>query len=95
MYVCCILYIVCDESIFAPYINMVPTGPRICRLPGCNKPCFVEGSKVHDYCGRTHAKEHGAMSSPKTQGGRWATTGKSTGNGRQNSGGTGFFSGEY
>ena len=60
-------------------------GPCICRLPGCNKPCYQEGSKVHDYCGHTHAREHGAMggsASPKGGKGGW-----STGYYRQNSGG--------
>ena len=28
-----------------------------CALPGCDKPCFVEGNKVHDYCGRSHAQQ--------------------------------------
>ena len=32
-------------------------GPRLCRLPGCNKPCYVEGSRVHDYCSYSHASE--------------------------------------
>ncbi|CAI8029732.1 N-glycosidase YbiA [Geodia barretti] len=59
-------------------------GPRTCRLPGCSKPCYVEGNgKVHDYCGRTHAQQHGAMSSPR-EGGRWGA-GRTTGYARQGS----------
>ena len=37
--------------------SSMTTGPRTCQLPGCNKPCFVEGTKVHDYCGRSHAQQ--------------------------------------
>jgi ribA/ribD-fused uncharacterized protein len=45
----------------------------------------VEGNgKVHDYCGRTHAQQHGAMSSPRG-GGRWGA-GRTTGYARQGSG---------
>ena len=48
-------------------------GPRTCRLPGCNKPCFVEGTRVHDYCGRSHAQQAnavaaGAVAGPQTYG---------------------------
>ncbi|CAI8031601.1 hypothetical protein GBAR_LOCUS17936 [Geodia barretti] len=51
----------------------VPQGPRTCRLPGCNKPCFVEGTRVHDYCGRSHAQQAnavaaGAVAGPQTYG---------------------------
>lgn len=30
----------------------------LCKFPGCVKPCFVEkNGTVHEFCGRTHAKE--------------------------------------
>ena len=29
----------------------------ICKLPGCHLPCFNDGHRTHDYCGRTHAVE--------------------------------------
>ena len=32
--------------------------PPICKMPGCNKQCFVENDgRVHDFCGKTHARE--------------------------------------
>ena len=30
-------------------------------MPGCNKVCYVEQGRIHDFCGRTHAKEYEAM----------------------------------
>ena len=33
---------------------MTPT----CALPGCNKPVFIEHGMYHDYCSRSHGKEH-------------------------------------
>ena len=70
-------------SLLASYHNISfdvlggpPGPPRECRLPGCNKPCFKEGYKTHDYCGRSHAQEHQAMMKAR-----------SGGFGRQNSGG--------
>jgi ribA/ribD-fused uncharacterized protein len=63
-------------------------GPRICRYPGCTKPCFREGAKVHDYCGRTHAQQHGAMMSGKGSGkggGGWNLKQSTGGYGRQGS----------
>ena len=32
----------------------------LCKFPGCQKPCFVEGHEVHDFCGRTHASTYSA-----------------------------------
>ena len=67
-------------------------GPAICRLPGCNKPCYVEGTKVHDYCGRTHARQAGAMgAAASTKGGGYhghGGGGRSTAYSRQYSGGS-------
>jgi ribA/ribD-fused uncharacterized protein len=64
------------------YLTFMQRGPRTCRLPGCSKACYVEGNgKVHDYCGRTHAQQHGAMSSPRGGG-----AGRTTGYARQGSG---------
>ena len=31
---------------------------RLCKFPGCPKPCYVEGLKVHDFCGRRHASAY-------------------------------------
>lgn len=28
-----------------------------CSLDGCHRRCFERAGIVHDYCGRTHAKE--------------------------------------
>jgi len=28
-----------------------------CRYPRCTKPCFSDGARVYDFCGRTHAFE--------------------------------------
>ena len=40
----------------------VPPAPRVCAMPGCVKPVFVEtvnGTPYpFDYCGRTHAAAH-------------------------------------
>ena len=34
---------------------------RVCKLPGCNKLCFVENDGyIHDFCGRSHALEYKA-----------------------------------
>ena len=75
----------CDVSLRTNLRVVRRAGPRTCRLPGCSKPCYVEGNgKVHDYCGRTHAQQHGAMSSPR-EGGRWGA-GRTTGYARQGSG---------
>lgn len=27
-----------------------------CKYPGCSKPCYVDGHKVHDFCGKNHAQ---------------------------------------
>ena len=41
-----------DTSVEKTYRNAArPT----CKLPGCSNPCYVEGTRVHDFCGRTHA----------------------------------------
>ena len=34
----------------------------VCKMPGCKKQRYVEnGGYVHDFCGRTHAKEFNTM----------------------------------
>ena len=35
--------------------------PKVCKYPGCSRPCYQEGYRTHDYCGRTHAREHQAL----------------------------------
>ena len=37
-------------------------GRRQCKFPNCTKPCFVEGDRVHEFCGKTHAKQYTAVS---------------------------------
>lgn len=34
---------------------------KLCRMPGCNQQCFIERGRVHDFCGKTHAREYKAM----------------------------------
>ena len=29
-----------------------------CKLPGCTKPRCVEGDRIYDFCGRSHAKQY-------------------------------------
>ena len=29
-----------------------------CKLPGCKKPRLVEGQRIHDFCGRSHARQY-------------------------------------
>ena len=35
---------------------------KLCRMPGCNKPCYSEKGKIYDFCGWTHATEYKDMS---------------------------------
>ena len=32
-----------------------------CKMPDCNKQCYVENGHVHDFCSRTHARQYKAM----------------------------------
>jgi len=36
---------------------------KVCALDGCTRPVFVDAStgRVHDYCGKTHARQAGAL----------------------------------
>ncbi|CAN0375556.1 unnamed protein product, partial [Ectocarpus sp. 12 AP-2014] len=45
----------------------------LCGLPGCTQPCYDDGLVVHDYCGRTHARQ--AMSGGLVAGARRPLTG--------------------
>ena len=36
-------------------------GTGTCRFPRCDKACFQEGQRVHDFCGVTHAKEYATV----------------------------------
>ena len=42
--------------------------PTTCTLPGCERPCYVENQRVHDFCGRTHAAQHRQTNQPSGQG---------------------------
>ena len=42
------------------YADVRAPSSGTCRLPGCVRPVFVEGDRVHNFCGRTHA--HAASS---------------------------------
>ena len=33
----------------------LPVLERVCIYPGCNRPCYTDQHRTHDYCGRTHA----------------------------------------
>lgn len=53
------------------HLPMSTTGPGSqhgghCKFPGCQKPCYVEGQKVHEFCGRTHASAYFASEWPLT-----------------------------
>lgn len=47
--------------------------PVLCGIPGCTRPCHDDGRVVHEYCGRTHAKQ--AASSGLVAGDRRSQTG--------------------
>eukprot|EP01094_Clydonella_sp_ATCC50884_P021154 TRINITY_DN4583_c0_g1_i1.p1 TRINITY_DN4583_c0_g1~~TRINITY_DN4583_c0_g1_i1.p1 ORF type:complete len:479 (-),score=112.80 TRINITY_DN4583_c0_g1_i1:118-1554(-) len=38
-------------------MSMHSLRPPPCTLPGCSRPCYVADRVVHDFCGRTHAKQ--------------------------------------
>ena len=42
-------------------MDLCNTIGKLCRMPGCTKACYIEQSRVHDFCGKTHAKEYGVM----------------------------------
>lgn len=44
--------------IFKKIKGLLSVALRLCRLPGCQRPCYIEGSRFHDYCGRSHAQQH-------------------------------------
>ena len=52
-------------SAYRPPSPAPPVGStKLCSLPGCTKPVFVEpGGRVHDYCGKTHAAAAAATTS--------------------------------
>ena len=35
-------------------------GMKLCKFPGCKRPCFREGTRVHEFCGRSHASQFAA-----------------------------------
>ena len=39
-----------------------------CKMPGCDKQCYVENNgHMHDFCGKTHAREYKAMKDAEKQ----------------------------
>ena len=48
---CCVMY---AQLLF----NNDPSTELHCKLPGCTKPRWVEGQRIHDFCGRAHAKQY-------------------------------------
>ena len=47
---------------FKKFVNLFDGGPPECKMPGCKQRCYVEDDGyVHDFCGRSHAKEYRAM----------------------------------
>ena len=46
-----------------------------CKFPGCHLPCFNDGHRNHDYCGRTHAVEAKLLTSDQRIPQAFATTG--------------------
>ena len=44
------------------FVNYFDGGPPECKMPGCKQRCYVEDDgRVHEFCGRSHAKEYRAM----------------------------------
>ena len=44
-------------SIYAPSDNQKACHQQVCKLPGCNRPRYVEpGGRAYECCGRTHAR---------------------------------------
>ena len=40
----------------------------VCQMSGCKKPCYVENNgHVHDFCGKTHAREFKTMKDAERQ----------------------------
>ena len=49
-------------------VNFLSDQPPECKMPGCNKQCYVENDgRVHEFCGRTHAGQYKAMKDPERQ----------------------------
>ena len=50
------------KAVINKFVNLFDGGPPECKMPGCNQPCYVEDNgRVHDFCGKTHAREYRAM----------------------------------
>ncbi|MEC8503113.1 MAG: hypothetical protein VXY70_06025, partial [Actinomycetota bacterium] len=44
-----------------------PDGQSLCKLPGCNRPRYVEThGRMHDFCGQSHADEFMRLQSRRT-----------------------------
>ena len=55
---------------FKKFVNLAfeGVGPPECKMPGCNQPCYVENDgRVHEFCGRSHAREYRAMEEAEWQ----------------------------
>ena len=49
-------------------MNFLSDQPPECKMPGCNKRCYVENNgHIHDFCGKTHAGEYKAMKDAERQ----------------------------
>lgn len=49
-------------------VNFLSDQPPVCKMPNCNKLCYVENNgHVHDFCGKTHAREYNAMKDAEKQ----------------------------
>jgi hypothetical protein len=46
-----------QETAYPPPTPTSSMPKKICKRPGCQRPCFVENGRVHDYCGRTCANK--------------------------------------
>ena len=49
-------------------MNFLSDQPPECKMPGCNKQCYVENNgHVHEFCGKTHAGQYKAMTDAERQ----------------------------
>lgn len=64
-----------------------PPPTPVCRLTGCQRPCFLEPSgRLHDFCGITHARVFDNKRIADLDRARWAGQGPGHGHGKRGSG---------
>lgn len=51
------------KEIDFPRKEILPKKIPTCSLEGCDKPCHVEGHRVHGYCGKFHSIQGKALKS--------------------------------